>query len=261
MKKIKNLVGQTFGRLTVLEYSHKDRYGAHHWKCLCECGNITYPTTYRLSHNKTKSCGCLHNEIISNTQKKHGLYKTRLYSIYDSMKQRCLNKNSRQYKHYGLRGIIICNEWLKNFINFYNWSIGNGYEDNLTLDRINVNGNYEPNNCRWITQKEQARNTRKNKYVTYSNQTHCISEWAEKLNCSKSLIIHRIKIGMDLETVFDTNKKFKKQFSEQEKFFILKNYKTMPYANIAKILNRTTISINNYCKKNNLRKNRKKPHI
>lgn len=116
----------------------------------------------------------------------------RLYNIWRNMKQRCYNKNHAKYKNYGGRGIQVCDEWRTDFMLFYNWAINNGYKDNLTIDRIDVNGNYEPDNCRWATPKQQSRNTTKNRYYTINNETHCLSEWCEILNLNYKTIYARI---------------------------------------------------------------------
>lgn len=108
------------------------------------------------------------------------------------MKDRCYNEHNKQYKDYGGRGIKICDDWLNNNTLFFNWSMENGYTDNLTIDRINVNGNYEPSNCRWITKKQQNRNSRKNVNFTYNNETHCLSEWCEVLGLNYGTVLSRI---------------------------------------------------------------------
>lgn len=124
--------------------------------------------------------------------KKQNPRKTRLYSIYRGMKDRCQRKTNDNYNRYGGRGIKVCEEWLSDFMAFYNWAINNGYKDNLTIDRINSNGNYEPSNCRWQTYKEQANNTRKNNFITFNNETHSLSQWAEILGMKRSTLTTRI---------------------------------------------------------------------
>lgn len=126
---------------------------------------------------------------------KHGLCKTRLYSIYMNMKTRCYNKNNSHYKYYGKRGIKVCNEWLHDFQAFYDWSMSNGYNDNLTIDRINVDGNYEPDNCRWITKHDQCYNTRYNVYLTYNGKTQTMKEWADELGINLGTISYRYRKG------------------------------------------------------------------
>lgn len=130
---------------------------------------------------------------------KHGKYKTKLYNVYHSMLDRCLNEKSKVYKHYGSRGIKVFDEWLKDFSNFYNWAIGNGYKEGLSIDRIDVNGNYEPSNCRWVTQKEQNINKRNNKRYTYNSQTKTLTEWCRDLNINYERTRSRIRMGWDFE--------------------------------------------------------------
>lgn len=135
---------------------------------------------------------------------KHGLRHTRIYGIWLQMKNRCYNTKTERFKDYGGRGIIICEEWRNNFKSFYDWSMSNGYKDGLTIDRINNNGNYEPKNCRWVEIKTQNRNARSNHLITYKNETHCISEWAEITGISRYVITNRLKYGWSIERVFST---------------------------------------------------------
>ena len=135
--------------------------------------------------------------------KAHGLSNTRLYRIWYGMKQRCYNPKNTRYKNYGGRNITVCDEWENDFISFYNWAIYNGYNDNLTIDRIDVNGNYKPDNCRFIDQKTQQRNRSNNHLITYNGKTHCINEWAEILGFSKYVIQNRIlRDKWDIERAF-----------------------------------------------------------
>ena len=122
-------------------------------------------------------------------------YPKRLFSILNSMKKRCYNENHISYKDYGGRGITICDEWLKETSNFYEWAINNGYSDELSIDRINHNGNYEPSNCRWANKKIQARNMSNNHLITHNNETHCIAEWAEILNVHYDVVRRRWQRG------------------------------------------------------------------
>ena len=147
-----------------------------------------------------------HTGICIGCQKKnnknnkiHGRSHTRLYRIWCCMKGRCLNKSNTAYKDYGDRGIRICDEWQKNFMNFYDWAINNGYEDNLSIDRINVNGNYEPSNCRWLTMKTQENNKRNNHYIEYKGKNMTISELSELLNIHPSTLWHRIKNNQQID--------------------------------------------------------------
>ena len=160
--------GDKFNRLTTLEKTNKRLNRSIVYKCRCDCGNITYVKSTNLVKGLIKSCGCLQKEMASNSNKKHGFSHTKIFYIYQDMKKRCTVINHHAYKYYGERGIKVCPEWLdeKNgFINFYNWAINNGYDENKSrkeqsLDRIDNNGNYEPNNCRWATMKEQVKNKR-----------------------------------------------------------------------------------------------------
>lgn len=162
-------VGERFGRLVVV--SRADDYiapnGKKHirWKCLCDCGQETTADVCQLVQGHTKSCGCLHNELLQTGNVKHGGRYDRLYKVYANMKNRCYNQNSNDYQYYGARGIKICTEWLNDYTAFKNWAYANGYDDSAqhgqcTIDRIDVNGNYEPSNCRWVSMSVQSKNRR-----------------------------------------------------------------------------------------------------
>lgn len=159
--KIKNLIGKTYGRLTVISYSGKNKHGRSMWLCKCNCGNYKIISSNSLQRGLTKSCGCLDREKhISNPNRTtHGESGTRLYRIWKAMKNRCCNPNSPDYKkYYGNKGVKVCDDWKYNYQSFRNWAISHGYEENLSIDRIDLNGNYEPSNCRWATAYEQRHN-------------------------------------------------------------------------------------------------------
>jgi len=198
MGKIIDLTGQRFGRLTVIEFAKKTKDRQFMWKCKCDCGNEVDVRGYSLRSGKTKSCGCLQKEINIKLRQTHGLAKTRLYNIWNGMKGRCSLQTLSCYKYYGDRGIKVCEEW-QTFEPFYDWAMANGYRDDLTIDRIDVNGNYEPTNCRWITQREQALNTRRNHYITYNGETKILEEWAMLLGINHSTLIERLNRWNSIE--------------------------------------------------------------
>lgn len=195
MGKIKDLTGQKFGKLTALYKLHNINKQGAYWLCVCECGNITEVRGNHLSNGNIKSCGCYRKEV--NTI--HCKAGTRLYNVYLSMKDRCYNKNDRAYTSYGGRGIVVCQEWLDDFMNFYNWAMDNNYKEGLSIDRIDNNGNYEPNNCQWATRTQQQRNRRNNKNYTINGETHCLAEWCEILNLRYGTVHQRLEYGWPIE--------------------------------------------------------------
>lgn len=160
-----DLSGRRFGRLVVVKRADEcvgHSYGHSLWMCLCDCGNETYVYGSNLLQGKTKSCGCYHTEMIKAANSTHGESKTRLHRIWAGMKERCYNTRASNYHNYGGRGISVCDEWRNSFSAFRDWAVLNGYKDHLSIDRINVDGNYEPQNCRWATFIEQNNNKRNN---------------------------------------------------------------------------------------------------
>ena len=200
MGKFQNLAGERFGRAIVLKrVENKSKRVAY--LCKCDCGNEFVTTALNLKKGDTKSCGCIKSEMLASRLTRHGKSKTRLYKIWKGMKNRCLNKNEPSHKNYGGRGISVCKEWTNDYLNFEKWANANGYNDNLTLDRIDVNGNYEPSNCRWATILEQQNNTRKSHYLEYNGKKKTIAEWAKDLNVKYNTIWTRLKHGWPIEKV------------------------------------------------------------
>lgn len=207
-----------FGRLTVLG-NPKTKNKKTYWLCECECGTKKFIRADSLKGGSIQSCGCLHKEISKKQGRelyekflkyadkhsiKHGLSQHRLYNIWENIKTRCYNSKSSFYCYYGARGIIMCDEWLNDFENFYKWSISNGYKNNLSIDRINNNGNYEPLNCRWVDKYIQANNKRNNRYYKIENQVKTLKQWAEFYKIDYKTVHARIKRNWDIVKALTT---------------------------------------------------------
>jgi hypothetical protein len=186
--KFIDLTGQRFGKLVVLrrveDYIQPSGKPMVMWECQCDCMQKKVIAGTSLKSGKTTSCGCYGKEQRLKSNTKHGLSHSRLKRIYYNMKSRCYNSNTPKFKNHGGRGITVCDEWLgeNGFINFYNWSFQNGYSEKLTLDRIDNDGNYEPNNCKWSTYEEQNFNRRNNRLFTINEETRTAKEWCKLTN-------------------------------------------------------------------------------
>lgn len=203
MGKHIDLTGKKFERLYVTGNFILTKQGRRKWECRCDCGKTAWVVTNNLLSNKTKSCGCLNEEVKTKLHTKHGMSQSRIYSIWSNMKSRCECKTNYAYKWYGARGIKICDEW-HNFENFAKWALTNGYKKNLTIDRINNNGNYCPENCRWATVKEQANNTRSCRMITYKGETKTMRAWEEEMGFSRGIIYSRLKQGWSEKEAIET---------------------------------------------------------
>lgn len=210
MTKRIDLVGTRFGRLVVSAYAGMTIDNKQStWECTCDCGNkVTRRRDALLKGKGSQSCGCyMAEKIEAKKQRKaeaskrwHGGNGTRLHTIWKRMKDRCSNENADNWQYYGARGIRVCDAWVHSFVAFRDWAMANGYTDDLSIDRIDYDGNYEPSNCRWATRGEQARNTRGNHVVL----GRCLAEWTEVMGFSKHTIKHRLKRGWSYEKACTT---------------------------------------------------------
>ncbi len=205
-----DLTGKKFGRLTVVEFSHKNRNRVY-WKCQCDCGNEVTIRADGLKTGHTNSCGCYNKEVLRNAKwnETHGKSKSKIHEIWRNMKNRCYNPNTDEYQNYGGRGITVCSEWIGEHgaENFIKWALKSGYDENAdfgqcTIDRIDVDGNYCPENCKWSTMKEQGNNKRNNRYITYNGETKTLTQWCEYYGLPYHTIKARIYRGWDIEDAF-----------------------------------------------------------
>lgn len=201
MPKIIDLTGQKFGKLSVIRMVGKNKNHKAMWECKCECGNVICVDSHSLRCGNSKSCGCSRQHI----NRKHGDSgdRARLYTIWANMNMRTSNPNNSCWKDYGGRGITICEEW-KDYEAFKRWATENGYEPNLTIDRIDNDKGYSPDNCRWITRKMQCYNRRSNHLLKYGDEEKTIQEWADQFNLKRNTLVHRLKLGWSIEKALET---------------------------------------------------------
>lgn len=214
MARIEQLEGQQFNYLSVEKYIGNGKYLC---KCLI-CGSDTVASTYNLKNGKKKSCGCIRWKLTAKGLKTHGDSNSRLYREFYGMHTRCYgNYSATAEKIYKNRGIKVCDEWYHNYPAFKEWAMNNGYNDNLTIDRIDNNLGYSPNNCRWITQLEQASNKRNNIYITINNETHSMSEWCRINNVSYTAANKRInQYGWDPIKAVTTQTKARNYYTKTD---------------------------------------------
>lgn len=208
-RKLIDLTGRKFGRLTVLKRADNSKSNGTKWLCKCDCGKEIEVLASHLKDGHTKSCGCFSREVASENSKTHGMTNTRLYRIYKKMYRRCYFPKTKYYDNYGGRGITICPEWLgeRGFENFAKWALENGYSDNLSIDRIENDKGYSPDNCRWATRKEQANNTRSTVFLTYKGETKPASEWSEITGIKQDTLTWRKRNGWSDEKCIETPKR------------------------------------------------------
>lgn len=188
MSALIDLTGQRFGKWMILRKADSDKNGNARWLCHCACDREKIVNGFALRDGTSRQC--LHCARTT-----HGLTKTRLFNIWISIIQRCENPNFKYYKYYGGRGILICSKWRNDFTTFRQWALVNGYKKNLQIDRIDNRRGYEPNNCHFVTAKEQARNRRNNKYLRISNEVKLLVEWAEQTGIKEHILRWRINAG------------------------------------------------------------------
>lgn len=205
MSNLIDLTGQKFGKLKVIEYAGLTKDKRAKWKCKCDCENVIVVCGKELRNGHTQSCGCFRKERVSECHKTHGQTNTKLFYVWQTMRKRCYQKNNKDYKDYGGRGIKVCDEWQINFQAFYDWAMLNGYKEGLTIERKDTNGNYEPSNCKWATQKEQCNNRRNNHLITYNGKTQTLQKWANEYKINRQTLSSRIhKLHWSVEKALTT---------------------------------------------------------
>lgn len=196
---VKDISGQRFGRVLAIAYAGMNNSKHSVWNCLCDCGNYCQIEGTKLTQGKTKSCGCLSRERASIGNSTHGFSTHYLWSTYYHLLTRCYNPKDKSYDRYGARGITVCDRWRESFANF----IADMGErpDGCSIDRIDNDGPYSPENCRWATISEQNSNTRQNHYLTYGGETMTIAQWGLRLGMSRQTIYSRLRYGWSVERI------------------------------------------------------------
>jgi hypothetical protein len=198
--QFKDIEGQRFTRWVVLGYAGQNERKASLWYCRCDCGTVRIVKSNDLLSNKSKSCGCLQHEITAERNYKHGLATAPEHQIWTQMKVRCNNPKNKGYKNYGGRGIKVCERWQKSFADFIS-DMGQRPSPNHSIERIDNDGDYEPQNCKWATYTEQANNTRNNHFLTFNGETLTINQWARKLGIDRRVLTSRLIRGWSVERV------------------------------------------------------------
>ena len=213
MKRVEVKEGERYGRLTIIrevEPAGSSHKRVRRFLCRCDCGNEIICRLPNLKSGTTKSCGCYRKFVSSNRRDCHHLQNTRIYRIWCGMKRRCYNKHNEHFDRYGGRGIIVCDEWKTDFMNFYDWAMSNGYDDKLSIDRINNEGNYEPSNCRWANQKQQIVNSTATIKCSLGGNIVSLSDIADILGVSFKRIrriVYMLNNGYDMSELLSLSKK------------------------------------------------------
>jgi len=199
-----DLTGQRFGNLTVIAEGPKTNSGRTTWVCRCDCGKEKIVRAHNLKRGTTISCGCHKYALAKERLTKHGDSQKRLYRIWWNMIHRCEYKKSNRYKNYGGRGISVCEEWRNSYEEFRDWALSNGYSDDLSIDRIDVDGNYCPKNCRWVTEEVQANNTSKNHLIYWQGKRQSLAQWEKEIGFRSGTLSQRISRGWSIEKALST---------------------------------------------------------
>lgn len=202
MPKRVDLTGRRFGYLTAIKPTRMTKDHSQLWLCRCDCGNFKEVEARYLKRNRPHNCGCMTKKLQNSRNKTHGASGTRLYYVWRSIRYRCERESSSEYPSYGGRGISVCAEWRDSFPAFQEWALSNGYDENAprgecTIDRIDVDGDYEPSNCRFVSIEAQANNRRNNRYVIVNGVTRTVSEWCRENGLSRATVDSRLKMGWE----------------------------------------------------------------
>lgn len=205
MGKFIDLTGLRFGRLTVMKENGRAKNGKVLWLCLCDCGNRHTASGDRLRRGETQSCGCLRRERTARQFQKyaHGQVNPRIYRIWKLLRRRCYSNSNPKYKNYGARGIAVCPEWMNDYLLFQAWALENGYQDNLSIDRIDVNGPYSPENCRWTNNLIQCNNKTDNVFLEYHGERHTVADWARIKGIHSNTLYSRLRYGWSVEDTLE----------------------------------------------------------
>lgn len=191
MSKLIDMTGKRYGMLEVIGRAPRRGKQGTFWECKCDCGNTTIVSSSGLKRG-TRSCGCLKGIVSKQRSTTHGMTKSKLYYCWSNVKQRCCCETNKAFKNYGGRGIKMCEDWKNSFESFARWAASAGYKEGLTIERIDVNGDYCPENCKWISLSDQATNRRSNIVVDYNGESHCLSEWCEMYDVDYYLVYNRM---------------------------------------------------------------------
>ena len=199
-----DITGKRFGRYTVLRYAGNDKHGCALWDCRCDCGNVKTVVGSSLRKGVVISCGCYHRDKVTEMKTTHGQSKTRLFHVWQQMKRRCNNPHHKAYGYYGGKGIKLCHEWENDFQAFSAWARSNGYDDSLTIDRINPDKGYEPSNCKWSTRQEQQSHLSNCRIFEINGVSHPLNTWCKIYNKPHETVRKRLLNGWDIEKALTT---------------------------------------------------------